>query len=86
MDQTRSVYAIADISYAIAYAMGPIVAGSIVYSTNFLVLNILIFLTSIAYAPVLYILRHFYLYKPMELNELTRINDRSFDEISSAIY
>ena len=60
-----SVYAIADISYAIAYALGPIVAGSIVHSMNFLVLNILIFLTSIVYAPVLYVLRHFYTYQPV---------------------
>ncbi|UJR27732.1 hypothetical protein I4U23_009009 [Adineta vaga] len=65
-----SVYAIADISYSLAYAMGPIVAGSIVYGTNFLTLNILIFVSNIAYAPVLYILRNFYAYKPMENDEL----------------
>jgi hypothetical protein len=65
------VYAIADISYSLAYAMGPIVAGSIVYMTNFLVLNILIFVSNIAYAPVLYILRNFYAYKPMQNEELT---------------
>lgn len=68
---SRSVYAIADISYSLAYAMGPIVAGSIVYMSNFLVLNILIFISNIAYAPVLYILRNFYAYKPMENEELT---------------
>ena len=51
--------------------MGPIVAGSIVYTTNFFVLNILIFISNIAYAPVLYILRNFYAYKPMESDELT---------------
>ena len=67
----RSVYAIADISYSLAYAMGPIVAGSIVYTTNFLVLNILIFISNIAYAPVLYFLRNFYAYKPMKTDELT---------------
>jgi hypothetical protein len=66
-----SVYAIADISYSLAYAMGPIVAGSIVYTTNFMVLNLLIFVSNIAYAPVLYILRNFYAYKPMENDELT---------------
>jgi hypothetical protein len=66
-----SVYAIADISYSLAYAMGPIVAGSIVYATNFLTLNILIFLSNVAYAPVLYMLRNFYAYKPMENEELT---------------
>ena len=51
--------------------MGPIVAGSIVYATNFLTLNILIFISNIGYAPVLYILRNFYAYKPMENDELT---------------
>lgn len=50
--------------------MGPIVAGSIVYATNFLVLNVLIFISNIAYAPVLYILRNFYAYKPMENDEI----------------
>src|SRR5205823_4167122 len=50
--------------------MGPIVAGSIVYTANFLTLNILIFISNIAYAPVLYILRNFYAYKPMENDEL----------------
>lgn len=50
--------------------MGPIVAGSIVYATNFLTLNVLIFISNIAYAPVLYILRNFYAYKPMENDEL----------------
>jgi hypothetical protein len=50
--------------------MGPIVAGSIVYTTNFLVLNVLIFISNIAYAPVLYFLRNFYAYKPMENDEL----------------
>lgn len=65
-----SVYAIADISYSLAYAMGPIVAGSIVYMANFLTLNILILVSNIAYAPVLYILRNFYAYKPMENDEV----------------
>jgi len=75
----RSVYAIADISYSIAYAIGPIAAGSIVYSTNFLTLNLLIFLSNIIYAPVLYNLRHFYVYKPMENNELISFGHQSFD-------
>ncbi|CAF1305967.1 unnamed protein product [Adineta steineri] len=72
-----SVYAIADISYSVAYAMGPIVAGSIVHTTNFFTLNILIFLSSILYAPALYILRHFYAYKPMENNETQSLRHQS---------
>jgi DHA1 family vesicular acetylcholine transporter-like MFS transporter 3 len=79
----RSVYAIADISYSIAYALGPIVAGSIVYTTNFFTLNILIFISNIVYAPVLYNLRHFYAYRPMENNELISISRPSFYEINA---
>jgi hypothetical protein len=63
--------------------MGPIVAGYIVYTTNFSTLNILIFLSNIAYAPVLYILRHFYVYKPMEHDELTTFGHQSFYEINA---
>lgn len=37
-----SVYAIADISYSLAYAFGPIIAGGIVNSMGFLALNIFI--------------------------------------------
>lgn len=37
-----SVYAIADISYSLAYAFGPIIAGGIVNSMGFLALNLLI--------------------------------------------
>ncbi|UJR21767.1 hypothetical protein I4U23_024842 [Adineta vaga] len=77
-----SVYAIADISYSLAYAIGPIVAGSVVYNTNFLTLNILIFLSNILYAPVLYILRHFYTYTPMDHGELTSLSQHSFHQIN----
>ncbi|CAF0807974.1 unnamed protein product [Adineta ricciae] len=72
-----SVYAIADISYSLAYAIGPIVAGSIVYATNFLTLNIFIFLSNILYAPVLYMLRHFYAYKPMNHAELISLSQQT---------
>ena len=58
-----SVYAIADISYSLAYAIGPIVAGSIVQTIGFTWLNILICLSNIAYAPVLISLRK--MYKPV---------------------
>lgn len=59
-----SVYAIADISYSIAYAFGPIVAGQIVQSIGFTWLNIAIFLSNILYAPLLFKLRNFYEYTP----------------------
>lgn len=50
--------------------MGPILAGSIVYATNFMTLNILIFISNVAYAPVLYFLRNFYAFKPLGNDEL----------------
>lgn len=53
-----SVYAIADISYNIAYAIGPIVAGNLLSIMNFTGLNICICIITCAYAPVLYILRN----------------------------
>nr|BAO00805.1 vesicular acetylcholine transporter [Ambigolimax valentianus] len=70
-----SVYAIADISYSLAYAIGPIVAGSIVASIGFLWLNILIFTTNIMYAPLLFFLRNIYLYKPFDNDNEVLIDD-----------
>ena len=61
-----SVYAIADISYCLAYAFGPIVAGTIVHKVGFLWLNVGIFVSNILYAPVLFLLRNIYSYKPFE--------------------
>ncbi|XP_050392505.2 vesicular acetylcholine transporter isoform X2 [Patella vulgata] len=61
-----SVYAIADIAYSVAYAFGPIVAGSVVHAIGFLWLNILIFITNVGYAPLLFFLRRIYEYKPFE--------------------
>ncbi len=42
-----SVYAIADISYSAAYAVGPIIAGHIVEKMGFLALNISVALISL---------------------------------------
>ena len=61
-----SVYAIADISYSMAYAFGPIVAGSIVAKVGFTWLNVGIFLSNILYAPIFAILRKINQYKPFE--------------------
>lgn len=61
-----SVYAIADISYSLAYAFGPIVAGGIVASIGFMWLNIGIFVSNVLYAPILLLLRNIYDYKPFE--------------------
>ncbi|CAG5122726.1 unnamed protein product [Candidula unifasciata] len=70
-----SVYAIADISYSLAYAIGPIVAGSIVSNIGFLWLNILIFLTNILYAPLLFFLRNIYIYKPFDNDNEVLLDD-----------
>ncbi|XP_060063500.1 vesicular acetylcholine transporter-like [Ylistrum balloti] len=59
-----SVYAIADISYSLAYALGPIMAGQIVQTIGFMWLNVAIMLSNLLYAPVLFFLRKIYEYKP----------------------
>nr|QQY02526.1 vesicular acetylcholine transporter [Cryptocotyle lingua] len=56
-----SVYAIADLSYSIAYALGPIVAGELVQAIKFMGLNIVMTLVTLIYVPVLYMLRGCYL-------------------------
>ena len=61
-----SIYAIADISYSIAYAVGPIIAGGVVEAIGFTALNFLIAFSNLLYAPVLMYLRHIYDFKPFE--------------------
>ncbi|KAI3381840.1 hypothetical protein SNEBB_003581 [Seison nebaliae] len=69
-----SVYAIADISYSIAYAFGPVLAGWIVAKSNFLTLNLLICAVNIGYAPVMLTVRKFHAFKPNLLpNEETNL-------------
>lgn len=48
-----SVYAIADISYSIAYASGPVLAGNMMATFGFTFLNIFIAIIVVAYCPVL---------------------------------
>uniref|UniRef100_A0A6J0TZN3 Vesicular acetylcholine transporter n=1 Tax=Pogona vitticeps TaxID=103695 RepID=A0A6J0TZN3_9SAUR len=59
-----SVYAIADISYSVAYALGPIVAGEIVHSFGFVQLNLGMGLANVLYAPVLLLLKNICQIKP----------------------
>uniref|UniRef100_A0A6P4F3T9 Vesicular acetylcholine transporter n=1 Tax=Drosophila rhopaloa TaxID=1041015 RepID=A0A6P4F3T9_DRORH len=61
-----SIYAIADISYSIAYAVGPIIAGGVVEAIGFTALNFLIAFSNLAYVPVLRKLRNIYDFKPFE--------------------
>ncbi|XP_055853628.1 vesicular acetylcholine transporter [Episyrphus balteatus] len=61
-----SIYAIADISYSIAYAVGPIIAGGVVEAIGFTALNFLIAFSNLAYVPVLRKLRNIYDFKHFE--------------------
>ncbi|KAK3090761.1 hypothetical protein FSP39_014410 [Pinctada imbricata] len=61
-----SVYAIADISYSLAYALGPVMAGQIVQAIGFTWLNVAIFLSNVLYAPLMLMLRTIYKYKTFE--------------------
>lgn len=73
-----SVYAIADISYSLAYAFGPIIAGWIVTNWGFTALNIIIFATNVTYAPVLFLLRKVHSYDTLgakgDTAEMTQLN------------
>ena len=64
-----SVYAIADISYCLAYAFGPILAGGIVAAVGFMWLNIGIFISNVAFAPAMMMIRNIYKYKAYEEEE-----------------
>ncbi|XP_047998745.1 vesicular acetylcholine transporter [Leguminivora glycinivorella] len=61
-----SIYAIADISYSFAYAVGPIIAGEVVEAIGFTALNLFIAFSNLLYAPVLMYLRHIYDFKPFQ--------------------
>ncbi|XP_078047037.1 vesicular acetylcholine transporter [Augochlora pura] len=61
-----SIYAIADISYSVAYAVGPIIAGGVVEAIGFTALNVGIAFSNLLYAPVLIYLRHIYDFKPFQ--------------------
>lgn len=61
-----SVYAIADISYSLAYAVGPIIAGGIVELIGFTALNFIIAFANLGYAPVLKYLKNVYDFKPFQ--------------------
>jgi len=58
-----SVYAIADISYLLAYGFGPVIGDWIYNESSFLTLNIVIFVVSLLYAPVLALLRNIYVHE-----------------------
>ncbi|XP_053605530.1 vesicular acetylcholine transporter isoform X3 [Plodia interpunctella] len=61
-----SIYAIADISYSFAYAVGPIIAGEVVEAIGFTALNLFIAFSNLLYAPMLMYLKNIYDFKPFE--------------------
>lgn len=61
-----SIYAIADISYSLSYAIGPIIAGGIVEAIGFTALNFLIAIVTLGYTPILTMLRTIHDYEPFE--------------------
>ena len=61
-----SVYAIADVSYCLAYAFGPIVADEIYQRIGFFWLNMGIFVSNILYAPLLILLKDVHKYSEFE--------------------
>ncbi|CAJ0579741.1 unnamed protein product, partial [Mesorhabditis spiculigera] len=79
-----SVYAIADISYSLAYAFGPIIAGWIVSNISFLALNIIIFVTNVGYAPVLGMLRKVHGYQEVLARNETMLKEGDYGKIDGA--
>ena len=69
-----SVYAIADISYSIAYALGPILAGQTVQILGYMKMNVGIGIVNMMYAPLLLFLREIYDWKP-DKSERTNLLD-----------
>ncbi|KAK6487534.1 putative vesicular acetylcholine transporter-B [Huso huso] len=71
-----SVYAIADISYSVAYALGPIVAGQIVHTHGFVQLNLGMGLVNVLYAPALLFLRNVCQMKPSHSERNVLLEER----------
>ncbi|KAL7856548.1 hypothetical protein SRHO_G00154470 [Serrasalmus rhombeus] len=80
-----SVYAIADISYSVAYALGPVVAGNIVHTMGFAQLNLGMGLANVLYAPTLLALRHVCQIKPSR-SERRILLDEEEEDGSAGLY
>lgn len=81
-----SIYAIADISYSLSYAVGPIIAGGIVEAIGFTALNFLIAIITLGYAPALMMLRSIHDYEPFEADAtgLRKKKEAPFGQIGMA--
>ncbi|KAL6475735.1 hypothetical protein MHYP_G00167750 [Metynnis hypsauchen] len=80
-----SVYAIADISYSVAYALGPVVAGNIVHTMGFAQLNLGMGLANVLYAPTLLALRRVCQIKPSR-SERRILLDEEEEDGSAGLY
>lgn len=65
-----SIYAIADISYSMAYAFGPLIAGSVVSSIGFVALNIGIAISNLLYCPLIFSLKNVHHYDQFEEEQM----------------
>lgn len=61
-----SVYAIADISYCLAYAFGPVISGGFLAVSTNKALYICVFVLNSLYAPIIYKLKNIYQYDSVE--------------------
>ncbi|XP_072523869.1 LOW QUALITY PROTEIN: probable vesicular acetylcholine transporter-B [Salminus brasiliensis] len=75
-----SVYAIADISYSVAYALGPVAAGHIVHNMGFAQLNLGMGLANLLYAPALLALRRVCQIKPSRSERRILLDDEEEEE------
>ncbi|XP_076825534.1 putative vesicular acetylcholine transporter-B isoform X2 [Clavelina lepadiformis] len=75
-----SVYAIADISYSVAYSLGPILAGQTVHVLGYLKMNIGIGLLNMMFCPLLLFLREVYDWTPDRGERVTLLNGESVHE------
>nr|CDJ83019.1 Major facilitator superfamily MFS-1 domain containing protein [Haemonchus contortus] len=79
-----SVYAIADISYSLAYAFGPIIAGWIVGNMSFFALNIIIFVLNVGYTPVIFMLKKVHGYDSLTPKpEITALKNDNYGKIEN---
>ena len=76
-----SVYAIADISYSVAYSLGPILAGQTVQILGYLKMNVGIGIVNMMYAPLLLFLREVYDWKPDKSERLTLLDTETAPEL-----
>nr|AVK72351.1 synaptic vesicular acetylcholine transporter [Meara stichopi] len=76
-----SVYAIADISYSVAYAIGPIIAGAIVHAITYLWMCELIGFITIGFAPLILGLKKIY-----DLSTAMQEKQTLLDEPAKGLY